>query len=242
MIKMYTLMWLAVVAMVMAMANVQGVPTDAKSNSKSPENSSVGQAKLSETANSNESLKERLNELYGYHVSNTTAFKSYALVRTDKWQVWKLDRCEPKIKAPTAIGTALYCDRASANDCQLSVKYINTQTLSNQDGVSTEFSVSVGISEPGVFEAKVSTSLSTSHVVTHTYSDGKEFLYTFPVGVGKMCTPSIVSYYLQCHGTHWGVDTGPTFKSCNDVVTRYGIDFTDPHRFFVDPQHDDWYQ
>ncbi|KAF9952722.1 hypothetical protein BGZ70_000530 [Mortierella alpina] len=242
MIKIDTVVWLVVVAMVMAMAIAQGAPTVAKTNSTALENSRGDQVQLLDTTNSNASLKERLRQLYESQVSNTTAFTSYSLILTHQWQVWKLDHCQAKIKAPSAIGTALYCDRSSSTACQLSVRYINTQTLSTQDGVSAEFSVSMSVGEPGIIEAKMSMSVSTSHTVTHTYSDGKEFLYTFPVGVGKMCTPSIVSYYLQCHGTHWSVNDDAWSKECGDVQARYGIDFADPHRWFVDPKNGDWYQ
>ncbi|KAF9562619.1 hypothetical protein EC968_005196 [Mortierella alpina] len=242
MIKTGTIVWLAVVAMVMTMAIVQGIPTGTKPKTNSVEKSSIDQIQLLETTKSNNSLQERLRQLYESQISNTAAFRSYSLILTHRWQVWKLDHCQPKIKAPTAIGTALYCARTSANNCQLSVRYINTQTLSTQDGVSAEFSVSMSVGEPGIFEAKMSMSLSTSHTVTHTYSDGKEFLYTFPVGKGKMCTPSIVSYYLQCQGTHWDVNDDPKSIPCSEVLARYGIDFADPHRWFVDPKNDDWYQ
>ncbi|KAF9972434.1 hypothetical protein BGZ75_001501, partial [Mortierella antarctica] len=72
MIKIDTLVWFAVVAMVMAMAIVQGVPTGAKSNSRSPINSKFDQVMLLDTTNNNESLKERLRQLYESQVSNTT--------------------------------------------------------------------------------------------------------------------------------------------------------------------------
>ncbi|KAF9291657.1 hypothetical protein BGZ68_002979 [Mortierella alpina] len=238
MIKTGTLVWLAVVAL----AFVQGVPTGVKSDSTSLVHSRADQVQLLDTTNSYDSLKDRLRQLYESQVSNTAAFKSYSLILTNRWQVWKMDHCQAMIRAPKAIGTALYCDRASVNDCQLSVKYINTQTLSVQDGVTAEFSVSMSVGEPGIFEAKMSMSLATSHTVTHTYSEGKEFLYTFPVRKGRMCTPSIVSYYLRCQGTHWAVKDDPVSKSCSDVLARYGIDFEDPHRWFVDPKNDDWYQ
>ncbi|KAF9956625.1 hypothetical protein BGZ72_002636 [Mortierella alpina] len=237
MVKTVTLVWWAIVAMTI----VHSAPSGARSELTNLENRGFGQPLLMETTDSNDALRVSLRERFESEVGNIT-FKSYALILTNQWQVWKLDRCQAKIRAPKPIGTALYCDRASPSSCQLSVKFINTQTVAIQDGVTAEFSLSLSAGEPGIFEAKISTSVSRSRTVTRTYGKSTEFMYTATVGAGKMCTPSIVSYYLSCQGTHWVVNNDPSSKPCSEIQTRFKIDFEDSHRWFVDPKNDEWFQ
>ncbi|KAF9956627.1 hypothetical protein BGZ72_002638 [Mortierella alpina] len=220
------------------MATVHGAPTGTRSNPTSLDDSSFGPILLLNPVDSPETLVDHLRGRYKSQLDGTL-FKSYELIMTHHWQVWKLDHCQAEIRPPSAIATSLYCDPASSTDCQLSFKYTDTETISIQDGVRGEFSVSAGGGVPGVFEAKITASVSVSHTTTNTYNHGVEFSYTFPVGVGRMCTPSIVYYFLQCEGTHWDVDDNPLPQTCSDVVTR--IDFKDRHRWFADPSSNDWF-
>ncbi|CAO3566907.1 unnamed protein product [Mortierella alpina] len=239
MIKIDTLIWLAIVATVI----VHGLPTGLISNPIHLINASnVGTIVFLDTLESQETLADRLRERYESKLSNTSSFTSYVLARTHQWKVWKLNSCQAEIRAPTAISSALFCDPQSPGPCQLAIQYIDTQTVSTQDGFTVEFSVSTSEGVSGVFEASASASVSGTHTATHIFSHGKAFTYTFPVAVGKMCTPSIVSYHLRCRGTPWDILNNPESELCSDFTQRFKIDFNDSRRWFVDPKDDDWFQ
>ncbi|KAF9291656.1 hypothetical protein BGZ68_002978 [Mortierella alpina] len=238
MTKITTLLWLVIAAITI----VHGAPVNTTSAAPNLEAIDLGPILLLDLKVTHETLADLLRERFESTIGNTSAYKSFALIKTNQWQVQELYDCEPRIRPAEPIGTTLYCDDDSTTGCQVSIKYIDTQTVSVQDGITAEFSVSMSGGEPGVFEAKVSVSLAGSHTVTHTYSNGKEFTYTFPVVRGKICTPSIVSYYLQCKAIHWIVENDALSKPCGYFTDRYEIDFDDQHWWFRDPTDEDWFQ
>ncbi|KAF9979731.1 hypothetical protein BGZ75_009295 [Mortierella antarctica] len=239
MTKISTLLWLAIAATVI----VYGAPTGPISNLTSLSDPNFGPILLLEAIESNETLEDRLRERFESTIGDTSAFKSFVMMKIDPlWRIGKFHHCEPKIQPAKPIGTALYCDDQSPTSCQLSVTFINTQTVSTEDGYTSEFSISVEGGEPGIFEAKASFSHSQSHSVTHTYNGGKEFTYTFPVAAGRTCTPSIVFYYLHCQALQWTVENDAVSRPCSHFTGDYAMDFNDPHRWFVDATNEDWFQ
>ncbi|CAO3566906.1 unnamed protein product [Mortierella alpina] len=173
-----------------------------------------------DTVEGRETLADRLQKLYASKLNDTSALRSYLLERKHQWKVWKLASCEAKF----------------------SFQHVDTQTFSKQSGFTAEFSLSMDEDVPDVFDFHQSASFSYSHTSTHTFSHGKAFTYTFPVAIGRMCTPSIASYYLRCQGVPWDVLNGAEWEPCSEFTQRFKIDFDDEPQWFVDSENSDWFQ
>ncbi|KAF9562617.1 hypothetical protein EC968_005194 [Mortierella alpina] len=233
--------WLAVLAM--AMVNVHSAPTGPLSN-RADQDSNVGPILLLDTDGSQNSLVDQLRDHFESSLGNTSAFTSYSMMMNDPsipWQVWKLEHCQATIDVQT-MPPSLHCDEKSPSYCNFAYKTDVKQTLATEDGLKTEVSLSMSGGEPGIAEIKMSFSRSESHSVTRSFSKGKEFDYTFPVAVGRTCTPTIAYYYLSCEGTRWDTLNDAVSESCSDFTNSYNIDFKDPTLWSQSPDSKDWYQ
>lgn len=105
------------------------------------------------------------------------------------------DQCKPKISGVTQVASGLYCDSKNTA-CSIS----RTVTIRDSYGATSGYEVGTSITMGGSFFVSVSLSASYTESYTSSWEHAQESsnTYTFTLGPGESCIPSMMHVDLLC--------------------------------------------